>query len=982
MKAYIFHSALNRRISFLLLVAMLISFLPIQAIAYDAEPPTYTTPASIAISPLSIVQSGTWQELRAEVIAAGTVPTTIEITNNIYLPAGTTYDAITIAAGQNITLMSVPGETYTIQRIGGTARHFVVNGTLTLENIALSGNYPILPGNHGGIEVRAGGSLYMEEGSVIGNNRRVTNDSASAVYVTGVGSTFTMNGGEISHNNALSVTATNSTGAAPVFVISGAVFTMNDGVIRYNTGRFGGGVRIGRTAAIGGDNRMYLHGGEIYNNTAFFGGGVNLEFGTFTMTDGIIRDNIATGFQNNTTLALTDGRGGGGVFIQNSGIFNMQGGIISGNHSYTHGGGVMSGTPAANQFNMTGGTISDNTAYYTGPLATATNTGGGVRMTNGVFTMTSGMLEDGTITSGTITGNIAGNDGGGIWIGTGTAIANARLNLNVGAGAITDNTSLFGNGGGIFTVANNGYPPSLLATHYPNILATAPFIITFSGNVAGGGKFEPPANADARPFGFLLNNYDINYIGLNRIALITFILNGGNVAGDTDSIGFTIPQFDTIDASDIPDPEKLLYEFIGWIRVGDSTYTILSEVDIKAEPIETSTAFIAQWEPLDPIIITYLSGTDGTFSGGKTNASETLIATGGYPTQVPTPIANYGFRFIGWSSDDGLSLLSTAELMALFIDTNTTFTAHWEICPYANGDNGYNGYNGDNGYNGYNGENGYNGYNGNNGENGNNGGNHSNNHNDSHDYIPGHQRPPSPPPAQPELPSRQAYLIGTDLGYIRPNANITRAEVATIFFRLIDDSVRASNWSQTNPYSDVVLENWFNNAISTTTRMGIFKGRPDGTFAPNQAITRAELTAAAMRFMGTTEIQNTDEDLFTDISGHWANMYINAMAANNWVHGPNGQGGTFYPDRPITRAETAAIINRIFERLPEYPADLLSDMITWPDNANTGAWYYLYLQSASNSYTFEIKPNSIHERWIALIPVRDWAELERPNSVP
>jgi surface protein len=242
---------------------------------------------------------------------------------------------------------------------------------------------------------------------------------------------------------------------------------------------------------------------------------------------------------------------------------------------------------------------------------------------------------------------------------------------------------------------------------------------------------------------------------------------------------------------------------------------------------------------------------------------------------------------------------------------------------------------------------------------------------------------PSPgEPGEPRLPERQAYLIGTDRGLIRPNANITRAEVATIFFRLIDDTTRARYWLQTNPFPDVEMHHWFNNAVSTTTHAGIFQGRPDGTFAPNQAITRAELTTAVARFMNIAGFAPAEADLFSDIYGHWASSYINAMAVNNWVQGPSGQGGAFYPDRPVTRAETAAIINRIFGRLQESPEDLLPNMLTWPDNANVNAWYYLYIQSATNSYTYSLKPDGIHERWVAMIPTRNWAALERPESVP
>jgi len=228
---------------------------------------------------------------------------------------------------------------------------------------------------------------------------------------------------------------------------------------------------------------------------------------------------------------------------------------------------------------------------------------------------------------------------------------------------------------------------------------------------------------------------------------------------------------------------------------------------------------------------------------------------------------------------------------------------------------------------------------------------------------------------------RQAYLIGTPSGLVRPSGNITRAEVATILFRLISDTDREQHWAQSNPFPDVVLNDWFNNAVSTTTNMDLFKGLRNGTFAPNRPITRAELSAVIARFMHPTGVVPT-EDAFNDIGGHWASHYINLAAANGWVQGPHGLGHAFYPDRTITRAEVAAMINRIFGRLPETADDLLPDMRTWQDNADTGRWYYLYIQSASNSYTYRIKTDGIHESWVTIIPPRNWANLERPDSTP
>ena len=238
-----------------------------------------------------------------------------------------------------------------------------------------------------------------------------------------------------------------------------------------------------------------------------------------------------------------------------------------------------------------------------------------------------------------------------------------------------------------------------------------------------------------------------------------------------------------------------------------------------------------------------------------------------------------------------------------------------------------------------------------------------------------------------QYPQRQAYLIGYasagELRPIRPQGNITRAEVATIFFRMITDQARAEYWSQGNPFDDVQLQNWFNNAISTTFNMGLWdeRGFGDGLFMPNQNITRGELAVVLVRFMDyPNEPVATGIDQFNDIAGHWASGYINEAARKGWILGyPDG---SFGPSEPITRAETAAMINRIFNRLPETVNDLLPDMITWPDNMNVNAWYYFYIQAATNSYTYRMKADGIHETWIQLLTPRNWALLERPESTP
>ena len=217
-----------------------------------------------------------------------------------------------------------------------------------------------------------------------------------------------------------------------------------------------------------------------------------------------------------------------------------------------------------------------------------------------------------------------------------------------------------------------------------------------------------------------------------------------------------------------------------------------------------------------------------------------------------------------------------------------------------------------------------------------------------------------------------AYIVGYGNGEVRPQNNITRAEVATIFFRLLTDDVRAENLTKTNRYSDVAATSWYNTAVSTLSSMGIITGYPDGTFRPNAAITRAEFAAIAARF-------DNDGDKtaakFSDIAIHWAKDEISIAYNNGWITGyPDG---TFGPQRDITRAETMTLVNRVLNRQPETEDDLLPNMTVWTDNANPKAWYYLAVQEATNSHYYEFKTNSQYEKWTELRETRDWKALEQ-----
>lgn len=212
-----------------------------------------------------------------------------------------------------------------------------------------------------------------------------------------------------------------------------------------------------------------------------------------------------------------------------------------------------------------------------------------------------------------------------------------------------------------------------------------------------------------------------------------------------------------------------------------------------------------------------------------------------------------------------------------------------------------------------------------------------------------------------------AYVVGYKDGNVRPQGNITRAETAAIFFRLLKEEVRSENLSKHNDFADVTEDSWYNTAVSTMAGMNILKGRTANSFVPQAPITRAEFAAICARFDSGRAEENSG---FTDISGHWAEKEIERAATLGWVSGYTD--GSFHPDAPITRAEAMTLINRVLCRMPETKADLLDSMTKWPDN-QPGAWYYLAVQEATNSHTYEQK-DSKYETWTALTAEPDWSK--------
>ena len=217
-----------------------------------------------------------------------------------------------------------------------------------------------------------------------------------------------------------------------------------------------------------------------------------------------------------------------------------------------------------------------------------------------------------------------------------------------------------------------------------------------------------------------------------------------------------------------------------------------------------------------------------------------------------------------------------------------------------------------------------------------------------------------------------AYVVGYPDGMVYPQKNITRAEVATIFFRLLTDETREANMTKSNSYNDVKDGDWFCCAVSTLSKMGIIKGYEDGSFKPNDPISRAEFAAIAARFDPNGDKTPAS---FSDVTSHWAKDEISIAANHGWIKGY--EDGSFKPDQKITRAETMTLVNRVLNRLPETKDDLHKDMKTWVDNMDETAWYYLAVQEATNSHYFKNKTGTKFEQWTDLRDTRDWSELEK-----
>lgn len=313
-------------------------------------------------------------------------------------------------------------------------------------------------------------------------------------------------------------------------------------------------------------------------------------------------------------------------------------------------------------------------------------------------------------------------------------------------------------------------------------------------------------------------------------------------------------------------------------------------------------------------------------NGGEGTMEDLTYTHGQDQSLTKCGFTRAGYAFLGWATAENGNV-AYHDQQSLSITQDTTLYAVWKQQPNQGGSNG-----------------------------------------GHHNSGSGTQeKPDETPPTTLNYTDHYAYIVGYEDGTIRPNGHITRAEAATVFFRLLTDEARDANLTDRSPYPDVSAGVWYNKAVATLSRMGILSGYEDGSFRPNATVTRAEFAAMAARF--DTEAKPVDTP-FTDLTGCWAADEIAKAYGKGWV---NGYGdNTFRPNGPITRAEAVTLINRVLRRLPETDKDLLPDERTWPDNPET-FWGYLALQEASNSHLYDRKSDG-YETQTKLLPPRDWSQ--------
>lgn len=778
-----------------------------------------------------------------------------------------------------------------------------------------------------GILASNGVKITMEDGAVIRNNTNRNYELGGGILL-GNGSTFTMNGGEISGNTA--------NGGGGVAII-GSTMVMNGGTISNNStyktsgqGSYGAGVYVADYANASGGDTLFtaqpasfeMNGGKITGNTALdYGGGVL----TFPQQNQKITININNGKISGNKV--TTGSGGAVAAFFGVTELNIKGGTLTGNSAYQFGGGVfLYGTT---NVTISGGTISENKAL---------RGGGGVCLREGSAVKQTG---------GSIENNVA-KVGGGIYSGTYTMTGGVIKDNN---NSLTEAARLSTLGDGVFvgTAFNLGNDAEISTNN--DVYLTAGDSISKEGRYIN--VISPYTGAStAKPIQIHSEDRTVENTEIGtQLVRYTTDAGGDTAAAKADANGIFVPS----------------WKMSKGLVIGQSKAAGKMDWMTYVPSIKIQYQWVSTDNPSD-----------------VTPPADDYIRTGTAYTAKAQEATHENYTFAGWFTDAACTLSYTDGTV---LNTDTILCGKWDKIatpPSSGGGGGSHGtkyyilHYESNGGTKYEDE------------------KYKKNTVVILDKIPkrvgytftgwyadqeltdkitkikmtsdktvyaGWKATDVPETLNSD--NHFAYIVGYEDGTVRPNANISRAEVAAIFFRLLKDDVRDDNLTANSVFTDVAFGKWYNKSISTMAKIGIVKGHTANAFAPNAPITRAEFAAICSRFdRSNVEIKSD----FNDISGHWAENEIRRAASLGWIQGYTD--GSFKPDQNITRAEAASMINRMLHRLPETVDDLLDGMIQWPDNQPSD-WYYINMQEATNSHDFKQK-GEIHEHWTKLTENPNW----------
>ena len=879
-----------------------------------------------------------------------------------------------------------------------------------------------------GILANNGVNITMEDGAIIRNNTNRNYELGGGILI-GNGSTFTMNGGEISGNTANGGGGVAIIGST--MVMNNGTISNNSTYQTSGQGSYGAGVYVADYANSSGGDTLFtatpasfeMNGGKITGNKALdYGGGIV----TFPQRSQKITININNGEISGNKVT----RGSGGAVAAFFGVteLNIKGGTLTGNSAYQFGGGVF--LYQATNVTISGGTISENKALRGGggvclrEGSAVKQTGGSIEnnvakvgggIYSGTYTMTGGVIKDNnnSLTEAARLSTL----GDGVFVGTAFNLGNdAEISTNndvyLTAGDSISKEGRYINVISPYTGASTAKPIQIHSEdHTVENTEIGTQLVRYTTD-AGGETAAATADAD----GIFVPSWKMPE-GL--------AIGQSKAAGKTDwmtyvpAVKIQYQWVSTDNPNDVTPPANDYirtgraytakaqqnshqgYTFDGWYT--DTTCTVPY---VNGTVLNTDTVLYGRWKAEHGNLSvaktvagnngdtskafnftvtlgdTGINGTFGemTFADGvatfvlKHGESKTAVGLPAGITYTVTEAEADKDGYTTTSVNASGSIIKDDTAAVTFTNTrnsssshhSTRYTLHYE----SNGGTAY----------------------------------------QDERYSSGTKVTLDKAPIResytftgwytdekltdkitsvtmtsdktvyagwvatgvPDMlngDDHDAYVIGYPDGNVHPQGNISRAETATIFFRLLKADTRDGNLTAENVFADVANGKWFNKAVSTMAKLGIVKGRSAETFAPDAPITRAEFAAICARF--NTKPTNTSNS-FSDISGHWAEAEIERAVAFGWIAGyPDG---TFRPDTYITRAEAMTMINRVLCRMPQDEKDLLRTMVVWPDNKPTD-WYYLAVQEATNSHEFERK-GAVNEKWTKLTSAPDWTRYQ------